>query len=949
MSFFTELKRRKVYQVAVIYTAAAWGLLQAADVIFPRLGLPDWSITFLFALEVVGFPLALILSWIFDIKAGGMVRTGAAPGSAPESARGARERESLAVLPFSNMSDDASLEHLADGLVEDLITRLQGHVGIPVNSRNSCFVYKGRAVDIVTVADELGAAYVVEGSVRVQGDTARITAQLIDASSDHHVWAEKFDRPLGDIFSLQDELVEAMAQAITGHLSAGEAKAAPSSSAPPSDQPPSDRPLPDQSLRDQPVGIRKGWVAATAVLVLGLAGVLTWSLEQRGDERWAREVALPEIEQLVEADKVFEAFTRIRELEPVLPSDPLLLKLRDAVSIASTIHTQPPGVKVSYRPDGVADAEWIPLGRSPLEDVRLPTDYLQLRFEGDGIVTTHRLVRNPNGLLKNFDVSPNSRKLWPDVAFELAAFGEGREGMAYVEPWSSNIALPHYQIEPAAFVPAYFIDIHEVTNAAYQAFVDAGGYGEPRYWVDLDFGDKEWSETVATFTDQTDQPGPAGWEMGTFLPGDDQLPVSGVSWFEAVAFCRFSGKELPTFYHWYRAALDYMEVVAPVAPAVVRQSNFAGKGLAPVGQYPAISFYGLKDMGGNAREWLANSDADMRWIAGGAWNQVPYMFLDEEFVAPGARGPTNGFRCMASADGEPTPEALTAATDLRGGVDPRTIEPVDDETYAIYRDQFGYVKQDQESELLSTEQMAYWRQEKVRIDSPYSADGMEVLLLIPDKAVPPMQALIMMPGSDAFFSGATLEGYDWADYEPSLGAVLQTGRALVLPVWDGTFGRGLRLSSSPDEREWREFTRSRGLRWRQDLGATLDYLEARDDIDSSGIGYLGISAGASSPLSMLAVEPRVKTALLVAGGLSLLDGHPLVQPANHAPRITIPVLMINGRYDQNFPLESRQQPLFDLLGSGADRKKHVLYDSGHIGYPVSQQRREIIAWLDKWL
>ena len=236
MSFFTELKRRKVYQVAVIYTAAAWGLLQAADVIFPRLGLPDWSVTFLFALEVVGFPLALILSWIFDIKSGGVVRTGAEPGSA-RATHAARDRESLAVLPFNNMSDDVSLEHLADGLVEDLITRLQGHVGIPVNSRNSCFVYKGQAVDIVKVAEELGAAYVVEGSVRVQGDTARITAQLIDAASDHHIWAEKFDRPLGDIFSLQDELVEAMEKAITAHLSDEGVSGSPASDAPPAGAP----------------------------------------------------------------------------------------------------------------------------------------------------------------------------------------------------------------------------------------------------------------------------------------------------------------------------------------------------------------------------------------------------------------------------------------------------------------------------------------------------------------------------------------------------------------------------------------------------------------------------------------------------------------------------------------------------------------------------------------
>lgn len=180
MNLLSELKRRKVYQVAAVYAAAAWGLLQVADIIFPRLGLPDWSITFLFALEVVGFPLALILSWIFDIAPGvGVVRTAA------QSTKTARpgDRKSLAVLPFNNMSDDKALNHLADGLVEDLITRLQGALGIPVNSRNSTFLYKGAAIDIVKAATELGAAFVVEGSVRVQGDTARITTQLIDATS----------------------------------------------------------------------------------------------------------------------------------------------------------------------------------------------------------------------------------------------------------------------------------------------------------------------------------------------------------------------------------------------------------------------------------------------------------------------------------------------------------------------------------------------------------------------------------------------------------------------------------------------------------------------------------------------------------------------------------------------------------------------------------------------
>jgi dienelactone hydrolase len=208
--------------------------------------------------------------------------------------------------------------------------------------------------------------------------------------------------------------------------------------------------------------------------------------------------------------------------------------------------------------------------------------------------------------------------------------------------------------------------------------------------------------------------------------------------------------------------------------------------------------------------------------------------------------------------------------------------------------------------------------------------------------------MILMPGSDVFFSGASLEGYDWSDYEPSVPAVLRSGRAIVLPVWEGAFDRGIRWPRGDDE-AWLEWTRTRVLRWRQDLGTTLDYLQTRQDIDPERIGFLGISYGASNPLAILAVEPRLKTAVMVAGGLSLLDAHPLVQPLNHVSRITLPVLMLNGRYDQGFSLDGRQKPLFDLLGAPPDRKKHVVYDAGHVGFPVRQEIREISEWLDTYL
>ena len=144
-----------------------------------------------------------------------------------------------------------------------------------------------------------------------------------------------------------------------------------------------------------------------------------------------------------------------------------------------------------------------------------------------------------------------------------------------------------------------------------------------------------------------------------------------------------------------------------------------------------------------------------------------------------------------------------------------------------------------------------------------------MLLLLPPGSGKPQQAVIFMPGADAFFAGASMDGYNWEDYEPSVAAVLRSGRAIVMPVWKSAFGRarGTRPYSKLSQEAWREVSRSLVIHWRQDLGTTLDYLQTREDIDSERVAYLGLSYGASQPLAMLAIEPRLKTAILVAGGL----------------------------------------------------------------------------------
>jgi adenylate cyclase len=206
-AFFSELRKRHVVKVAIAYLVAAWLVLQLADVIFPALGLPEWSITLVLALLTVGFPAALILSWVFDVTPGGIRRTGEIPGESttPDAAPSTNEK-SIAVLPFQDMSAEQDQGHFCDGLTEELLNVFTTIPGLRVASRTSCFALKGKDIDLPSAAARLGVAHVLEGSVRKAASKVRITAQLIEASTDSHLWSETYDRELDDIFAIQDDI-----------------------------------------------------------------------------------------------------------------------------------------------------------------------------------------------------------------------------------------------------------------------------------------------------------------------------------------------------------------------------------------------------------------------------------------------------------------------------------------------------------------------------------------------------------------------------------------------------------------------------------------------------------------------------------------------------------------------------------------------------------------------
>jgi adenylate cyclase len=237
-SFFAELRRRRVVRGAIVYAAAGWVIIEVASTVLPPLGAPERAVQIVIVLVALGFPVAMILAWMFDIGRGGVHRTGDAPErvtalapSGPEDVAGPRlesavpparkhdGRRSIAVLPFVNMSGNVENEYFSDGISEEILNQLAKLSQLRVSSRTSSSCCKGKEIDIPTVAERLGVSTILEGSVRRVGNRVRITAQLIDAESDSHLWSEVYDRELEDVFAIQDDIATSIVDALKVTLS----------------------------------------------------------------------------------------------------------------------------------------------------------------------------------------------------------------------------------------------------------------------------------------------------------------------------------------------------------------------------------------------------------------------------------------------------------------------------------------------------------------------------------------------------------------------------------------------------------------------------------------------------------------------------------------------------------------------------------------------------------
>jgi eukaryotic-like serine/threonine-protein kinase len=668
--------------------------------------------------------------------------------------------------------------------------------------------------------------------------------------------------------------------------------------------------------------LRKPAVSATLAALALVLGVAGWLWARGSGERWARNEALAEIASLTETGNLYEAYRTARRAATYRTGDPTLEKVVNRITLPIHVNTHPSGAEVFVKGYATPDAPWERVGVTPMA-MRIPYALMRWRITKAGY--------------EPFEGAPYSGGAIGALAHGLILDSVGARPPGTVRiPAGTLDVLPGVRPPgelPAVELESYFLDRYEVTNRQFREFVDAGGYERQEYWpspIRRDGEEIRWQEAVSSFRDATGRPGPSTWEAGSYPQGEDDYPVAGVSWYEAVAYCAFVGKQLPTVYHWFYA------VGQEALSDILLHSNMGGGDKSPVGRFKGLSGYGSYDMAGNVREWIWNAVDNKRYILGGAWTEPTYVFEHPIAADPWQRDPTDGVRCAKY----PTPPAEQLLAPVRPRHQYDRPAPVTDDAFALLRGMYAYDRTPLHPEALRVnDSLPNYRRETVSIRTAYGNERMEVNLLMPRDVSPPYQSVIWFPGGDVFLlrSSESFASEYMFDFLP------RGGRVLVYPIYKGMYER----FEPPDFTPSGE--RDALIRWSQDIGRTIDYLETRRDFDARRIAFYGFSGGASRGPLFTAVDRRFAASILLAGGLEPWPMRPETHPVLFAPRSRTPTLMINGRDDFMMPYEISERPLFELLGAPADKKRHARLAGGHIPTNRLEIIREVLDWLDRQL
>jgi serine/threonine protein kinase/formylglycine-generating enzyme required for sulfatase activity len=655
---------------------------------------------------------------------------------------------------------------------------------------------------------------------------------------------------------------------------------------------------------------------------------------------------LPRINNLIKEQKYDEAFNLAKDAGKYLKDDPEFKKLYSGYADNLTIRTEPAGADVyikRYAPGKNPGKEYI--GKTPIENKTVIRGGYKIYIEKEGYALCERVYSSAYGLegeKRQADVTINVNLLKQENYIENMVFVPGGryELVGWDAPTSAEVRLNDF-----------YMDKYEVSNKDFKKFIDAGGYQKKQYWTYpfIQNGKKlSWEEGVSQFKDQTGLPGPRHWKNEEYPEGKDNYPVTNVTWYEAAAFAEFVNKKLPTIFQWEKSARNgeyhIYDLVMPWGlkspnDNILYRANFESNGTEEVNSFEfGISPFGCYNMAGNVREWCLNETNKGFVTTGGSWQDPVYMYANYGTFPSFYSSPQLGFRCVKTTSPGAGEDAMKINLEEKIPV----YLPVDEKTFQTFRAYYRYDKKPLDPQIIDSIETADWWKEKITF-SGNNNDRIIAYLYLPKKAAKPFQCINWIPHAGVI--SGTQETDEAAEY--SLAAHIKAGRALLAMI-----PKGARERPREPGFEYPDYSTVKYcdmvIDYVTEFSMGVDYLATRDDIDMNKLAYLGTSWGATrTGVIIAALDKRYRSVIFISGGVrkSALKALPEVNMVNFAPYIRAPKLLLNGKYDEAFALETEAIPLYALF---SEPKKLVLVNSGHVP-PVEERIPIINKWLDDTL
>ena len=640
---------------------------------------------------------------------------------------------------------------------------------------------------------------------------------------------------------------------------------------------------------------------------------------------------LPRIIQLYDKDKILDVYNLTEKLHELNPNSEVINSYYNKSRRYIKLKTNVDGIKVSVKIKG--DSLFRKIGLTPIDSISVPRirDSYLLKLEHKGV---SYVEKGDFPYIHNYTL--------PRTEFKIPVKHKAFLGKKFDRMWLQGVQFNNIEILP------FSISKFEVSNKEYQEFLDNGGYTNPKFWdfpIIIGGRSYDFKSTVKLFVGKYGKAGPANWSYGKFPGGLDNLPVTGISWFEAKAYAKYRNLDIPNVFQWlYASGTGFSRIYDSM---VIDNSNFNSNQMREVTDTRG-SANGINNIAGNVKEWLHNPFGDKKIeysILGGSYQEPSYYVKNYASLPPLDRSIGNGIRLVKNLiENQNNSNKSLVVPDFYRDI---TTEPnVSDEVFEIFKSQFDYKRNELNvSTKIADDFKPGYTLETFNLDTTYdSKEKLFGYIIYSNSYKDRYSPVIIVPSAGGLINKTVNELPN--RLLSQFKYLIDEGYAIFHPIYFNTYSRERVINTwLPNEsEEYKEMI----VKWGQDYKRSLDYLETRKDFKFKNLSYYGYSLGSRYANIFLAIDDRVKSAFIVVGGLRMQRSKKEIDEHYYLRRVKTPIFHIVGKLDATLGYEDVYLPWKKLVGTDLKDLRTLELDGFGHGIPKDTIVKYHKSWIEKY-